>query len=54
MLARYASGMGVSAELVNLAERTSPDQLYMLTGSDIAALARSGRANSRFDRERSA
>jgi hypothetical protein len=36
MLARYASGMGVSAELVNLAERTSPDQLYMLTGSDIA------------------
>jgi hypothetical protein len=36
MLARYASGMGVSSELVNLAERTSPDQLYMLTGSDIA------------------
>jgi len=36
MLARYASGMGVSPELVNLAERTSPDQLYMLTGSDIA------------------
>ncbi len=36
MLARYASGMGVSAELVNLAERTSPDQLYMLTSRDIA------------------
>jgi hypothetical protein len=36
MLARYANGMGVSSELVNLAERTSPDQLYMLTGSDIA------------------
>jgi hypothetical protein len=35
MLARYASGMGVNPELVNLAERTSPDQLYMLTGSDI-------------------
>jgi hypothetical protein len=36
MLARYASGMGVSADLVNLAERTSPDQLYMLTAADIA------------------
>jgi hypothetical protein len=36
MLSRYASGMGVSPELVNLAERTSPDQLYMLTGKDIA------------------
>ena len=36
MLARYASGMGVSADLVNLAERTSPDQLYMLTAGDIA------------------
>lgn len=36
MLARYASGMGVSPDLVNLAERTSPDQLYMLTGADIA------------------
>jgi hypothetical protein len=36
MLARYASSMGVSPELVNLAERTSPDQLYMLSGSDIA------------------
>ncbi|QGM96496.1 hypothetical protein [Methylocystis parvus] len=36
MLARYASGMGVSPDLVHLAERTSPDQLYMLTGSDIA------------------
>ncbi len=36
MLARYASGMGVSPELVNLAERTSPDQLYMLSGKDIA------------------
>ena len=35
MLARYASGMGVNPELVNLAERTSPDQLYMLSGSDI-------------------
>jgi hypothetical protein len=28
--------MGVSVDLVNLAERTSPDQLYMLTGNDIA------------------
>jgi hypothetical protein len=28
--------MGVSTDLVNLAERTSPDQLYMLTGADIA------------------
>jgi hypothetical protein len=36
MLARYASGMGVSPDLVHLAERTSPDQLYMLTGADIA------------------
>lgn len=36
MLARYASGMGVSADLVNFAERTSPDQLYMLTTGDIA------------------
>jgi hypothetical protein len=36
MLARYASGMGVSADLVNLAERTSPDQLYILSGADIA------------------
>ncbi|WP_363349948.1 hypothetical protein [Methylocystis echinoides] len=36
MLARYASNMGVSPELVNLAERTSPDQLYMLSGKDIA------------------
>ncbi|WP_457795555.1 hypothetical protein [Methylocystis sp. S23] len=36
MLARYASGMGVSPDLVNLAERTSPDQLYMLSGADIA------------------
>lgn len=35
-LSRYASMMGVSTELVNLAERTSPDQLYMLTGADIA------------------
>jgi hypothetical protein len=36
MLARYASGMGVSPELVNLAERTSPDQLYILTSGDIS------------------
>ena len=36
MLSRYANMMGVSSELVNLAERTSPDQLYMLTGADIA------------------
>lgn len=36
MLARYASSMGVSTDLVNLAERTSPDQLYMLSGADIA------------------
>ncbi|MCC3245221.1 hypothetical protein LG047_07790 [Methylocystis sp. WRRC1] len=35
-LSRYASMMGVSTDLVNLAERTSPDQLYMLTGADIA------------------
>jgi len=35
-LSRYANMMGVSTELVNLAERTSPDQLYMLTGADIA------------------
>jgi hypothetical protein len=35
-LARYASMMGVSTELVNLAERTSPDQLYMLSGADIS------------------
>ena len=28
--------MGVSTDLVTLAERTSPDQLYMLTGADIA------------------
>lgn len=35
-LARYARMMGVSADLVNLAERTSPDQLYMLSGADIA------------------
>lgn len=34
-LSRYASSMGVSPDLVNLAERTSPDQLYMLTGPDI-------------------
>ena len=35
-LANYARQMGVSVDLVNLAERTSPDQLYMLTGADIA------------------
>jgi hypothetical protein len=35
-LSNYARSMGVSTDLVNLAERTSPDQLYMLSGSDIA------------------
>ncbi|MCX7899135.1 MAG: hypothetical protein N2444_03475 [Methylocystis sp.] len=35
-LSRYATMMGVSRELVYLAERTSPDQLYVLTGADIA------------------
>lgn len=35
-LSRYASSMGVSPDLVNLAERTSPDQLYMLTGPEIS------------------
>jgi hypothetical protein len=35
-LSRYAAMMGVSTELVKLAERTSPDKLYMLTGADIA------------------
>jgi hypothetical protein len=34
-LSRYATLMGVSTELVKLAERTSPDKLYMLTGADI-------------------
>lgn len=36
MLSNYANSMGVSKELVYLAERTSPDQLYMLTSADIA------------------
>ena len=35
-LSDYARSMGVSTDLVMLAERTSPDQLYMLTGADIA------------------
>ena len=35
-LSRYAAMMGVSTELVKLAERTSPDKLYVLTGTDIA------------------
>jgi hypothetical protein len=35
-LSRYASNMGVSPDLINFAERTSPDQLYMLTSADIA------------------
>lgn len=35
-LSDYARDMGVSTDLVTLAERTSPDQLYMLTGADIA------------------
>ena len=35
-LSDYARAMGVSTDLVTLAERTSPDQLYMLTGADIA------------------
>jgi hypothetical protein len=35
-LSRYARNMGVSPDLVTLAERTSPDQLYMLTSSDIS------------------
>jgi hypothetical protein len=36
MLSNYASSMGVSKDLVYLAERTSPDQLYMLTPADIS------------------
>ena len=36
MLSHYANSMGVSKDLVYLAERTSPDQLYMLTGAEIA------------------
>lgn len=35
-LARYAGMMGVSTELVYLAERTSPDQLHMLSGAEIS------------------
>jgi hypothetical protein len=35
-LARYAGSMGVSPDLIHFAERTSPDQLYMLTSADIA------------------
>jgi hypothetical protein len=35
-LSRYSSMMGVSTDLVNLAERTSPDQLYMLSGAEIS------------------
>jgi hypothetical protein len=35
-LSRYAAMMGVSTDLVKLAERTSPDKLYVLTGADIA------------------
>lgn len=35
-LSDYARAMGVSTDLVTLAERTSPDQLYILTGADIA------------------
>jgi len=35
-LSEYAQSMGVSTDLVALAERTSPDQLYMLNGADIA------------------
>jgi len=36
MLARYSRSMGVSVDLVNLAERTSPDQLHILTAAEIA------------------
>jgi len=35
-LSRYSHSMGVSSELVSLAERTSSDQLYMLSGAEIA------------------
>lgn len=36
MLASYSRSMGVSVDLVNLAERTSPDQLHILTAAEIA------------------
>jgi hypothetical protein len=36
MLARYSKSMGVSVDLVNLAERTSPDQLHILSAAEIA------------------
>lgn len=35
-LSQYSSKMGVSTELVSLAERTSPDRLYMLSAAEIA------------------
>lgn len=34
-LSRYSNMMGVSSELVNFAERTSSDQLHMLSGEEI-------------------
>ena len=43
MLSRYSSTMGVSPELVNFAERTSSDQLYMLSGAEIARWRLGGR-----------
>jgi hypothetical protein len=36
LLARYSALMGVSKELVVLAERTSADRLHMLSGAEIA------------------
>lgn len=36
ILSRYSATMGVSAELIAFAERTSPDRLHLLTGAEIA------------------
>lgn len=36
MLSNYSRSMGVSADLVYLAERTSPDQLHILSAAEIA------------------
>jgi hypothetical protein len=35
-LARYSASMGVSRDLIALAERTSPDRVHLLTASEIA------------------
>lgn len=43
MLSRYSNMMGVNSELVTLAERTSPDQLRMLSGAEIARWRLGGR-----------